>query len=132
MRRSTRLRHKRPGLLAFAALLVVIRYASLPAMAVLVALGFTGRTGAFFVGFAVLLAFLLSSLILTILQRDLRCVVCLNPVLLTLRCGKHVKARKIFGSYSLRTALSVLTSSSFRCIHCGEKNRVESPGRDER
>ncbi len=65
------------------------------------------------------------------IQRNLRCVVCRNPVLLTLGCNKHVKARRLFGSYSLRTALQVLASSSFRCIYCGEKNRVESPRPDE-
>ncbi len=130
-RKPTRLRHRRPRLLAFASLLVIIRYLALPAMAVLVIMGFTGKTWAFYAAFGLLLTFLLSSLALYMMQRDLRCVVCRNPVLLTLHCSKHEKAKTLLGSYSLLTALHVLTSSSFRCIYCGEKNRVEVEPRNE-
>ncbi len=56
-----------------------------------------------------------------ILANELPCNVCSQPVLLTKRCRKHVKARRLFGSYGLGVAVPALFTARYHCMHCGEK-----------
>jgi len=56
-----------------------------------------------------------------ILANELPCNVCSQPVLLTKRCRKHVKARRMFSSYGLGIAVPALFTARYHCMHCGEK-----------
>ncbi len=49
-----------------------------------------------------------------------KCPLCMSPPLLTRRCIKHNNAKKLFGSYKLRTACAIAFTGKFRCQYCGE------------
>lgn len=55
----------------------------------------------------------------------LRCPLCMVPPLLNRRCARHRTARKMFGSYRLRVAQSILLGNHFRCPYCGEPTVME-------
>lgn len=56
----------------------------------------------------------------SILSRGTRCPLCRVAVLGSNGCSKHTKARRLFGSYRLRPAVSALLKGCFRCPYCGE------------
>jgi hypothetical protein len=53
--------------------------------------------------------------------RKANCQLCKSPLMMTRKCNRHLKARKILGSYRLRVSISVLFTHSFRCQFCGER-----------
>lgn len=53
------------------------------------------------------------------------CPLCMTPVLSNRSCSKHRRARKIFGSYRLMVALSILFRNSFRCPFCYEQTAMK-------
>ena len=59
------------------------------------------------------------------LAAQARCPLCLTPPTAHRRCSKHRNARRLFGSYRLRVACSVILKNSFRCPYCGETTAVE-------
>jgi hypothetical protein len=54
-----------------------------------------------------------------------RCPLCMTPVLAKKGCSKHRHSRKLFGSYRLRVATSVLTKGRFTCPYCNEPSSME-------
>ncbi len=54
-----------------------------------------------------------------------RCPLCMTPVLAKKGCSKHRHSRKLFGSYRLRVATSVLTKGRFTCPYCNEPSAME-------
>jgi hypothetical protein len=61
-----------------------------------------------------------------------RCPLCMVPPLQNRRCAKHRNALKLFGSHSLRVALSILFKDKFRCPYCGEPTAMEVRSRGGR
>jgi len=53
------------------------------------------------------------------------CPLCWTPVLASMNCVKHRKARKLMGSYRLRVALAILFRNRFRCPYCNESTALE-------
>lgn len=54
-----------------------------------------------------------------------RCPLCMTPVLAKKDCSKHRNARRLFGSYRLRVALSVLSKGRFHCPYCHEPSALQ-------
>lgn len=61
------------------------------------------------------------------------CPNCRSQLLVSRRCSKHKEAKKLFGSYTLRLAIHVIFSNSFRCHFCNQRYqwRGEKPGKPE-
>ncbi len=59
-----------------------------------------------------------------------RCPLCMTPVLATKACSKHRKAKRLFGSYRLKAALSMLTLGYFYCPYCNEPSVLEVRARN--
>lgn len=53
------------------------------------------------------------------------CPLCRTPVLASMGCVKHRKARRLLGSYKLLVALSIIFKERFRCPYCNEPTAVE-------
>lgn len=60
-----------------------------------------------------------------ILAARTRCPLCLTPVLAVKDCSKNRNAKKLFGSYRLRVAISVVLNGSFRCPYCNEPSAMK-------
>ncbi len=69
---------------------------------------------------------LLSGALCSLSSTQTACPLCLTPVLLNRRCSTHGRAKKAFGSYALRVALSILFLNSFRCPYCNEPTVVRA------
>jgi hypothetical protein len=54
-----------------------------------------------------------------------RCPLCLGPPLARKDCVKHRGATRLFGSYRLRVAHSIIWQGCFRCPYCGETTVME-------
>jgi len=54
-----------------------------------------------------------------------KCPLCRSGPMSSKRCARHRSARKIFGSYRLTVALSVIFLNRFRCPYCGESTRLQ-------
>ena len=57
--------------------------------------------------------------------RRCRCPLCLGPPLARKDCVKHRNATRLFGSYRLRVAHSIVWEGCFRCPYCGETTLME-------
>ena len=53
------------------------------------------------------------------------CPLCRTPVLASMRCMKHRKAKHILGSYQLRVALGIIFMDQFRCPYCNESTAMD-------
>ena len=53
------------------------------------------------------------------------CPLCWTPVLASMGCAKHRKARRLMGSHRLRVALAILFRNRFRCPYCNESTGLE-------
>ncbi len=53
------------------------------------------------------------------------CPLCRTPVLASLGCVKHRKAKRFLGSYPLRVALAITFREQFRCPYCNEPTGME-------
>lgn len=66
--------------------------------------------------------------VIAILQRivaqSVKCPLCMTQILVHNLCRKHRKARKMLGSYRMRTAFTVLFKRSFSCPYCNEKTSL--------
>lgn len=62
----------------------------------------------------------------------LRCPLCMVPSLQKRGCAKHNSAEKLFGSYRLRVAQSILFKDCFRCPYCGEFTAMQVRERADR
>ncbi len=49
-----------------------------------------------------------------------RCPLCMTPSLANKACSKHRNSRRLFGSYRLMAAVSVIARGHFRCPYCNE------------
>lgn len=68
-----------------------------------------------------LMGFALALLIVQwVLAARCRCPLCLGPPLARKACVKHRSATRLFGSYRLRVAHSIVWKGCFRCPFCGE------------
>lgn len=65
------------------------------------------------------------SILIFMMGGRLRCPLCMVPTLQNRRCSKHRTAIKLFGSYRLRVAHSILFKDMFRCPYCGEPTAME-------
>jgi hypothetical protein len=54
-----------------------------------------------------------------------RCPLCLGTPLARKACVKHRNATRLFGSYRLRVAHSIIWKGYFRCPFCGETTVME-------
>jgi dTMP kinase len=54
-----------------------------------------------------------------------RCPLCIGNPLAHNACVTHRKTRRLFGSYRLYVALSILLKGRFRCPYCGEPAAIE-------
>jgi len=54
-----------------------------------------------------------------------KCPLCMVPSLSNRGCAKNRNARKLFGSYRLRVAGTILLRNYFRCPYCGEPTVME-------
>lgn len=61
-----------------------------------------------------------------------RCPLCLGLPLAHSACVKNHSARRFFGSFRLRVALSVILEGTFRCQYCGESTAIEVRRRHRR
>jgi hypothetical protein len=59
-----------------------------------------------------------------------RCPLCMVPPLVSRGCAKNRRARRLFGSYRLRVAVSALALGSFRCPYCGEPTQMKARERE--
>ena len=55
------------------------------------------------------------------------CQLCLAKLLSRAKCNENHNAKKLFGSYRARLALSALTLGRFRCYFCGEEFSLDLP-----
>lgn len=53
------------------------------------------------------------------------CPLCRTPVLGSMGCLKHRKARRLLGSYQLRVAFAIMFTERFRCPYCNESTAME-------
>ena len=53
------------------------------------------------------------------------CPLCRTPVLASMKCVKHRKARSLLGSYQLRVALAIMFTEQFRCPYCNEPTAMK-------
>ena len=67
-----------------------------------------------------------------LISSRLRCPLCMMPPLSSRGCARHRSASRVFGSYKLAVAGSILFKDSFRCPYCGEPTMmaVRKRGRD--
>lgn len=68
---------------------------------------------------------LLATLIQWIISTKTRCPLCMVPVLGSNGCSKNRNARRLFGSYRLRVAVSSLFRGHFRCPYCNEPSALQ-------
>lgn len=68
----------------------------------------------------VVLAIPLLLLVYFFSSSSFRCPLCRVTCMAANRCGKHRKARPLFGSYRMRVAMGIVFSGDFRCPYCGE------------
>lgn len=54
-----------------------------------------------------------------------RCPLCFSQPLMARGCAKSRKARRLFLSYQLRVAVSLLFQGYFRCPYCGEPTEMK-------
>ena len=52
------------------------------------------------------------------------CPLCRTPVLTSMNCMKHRKAKRFLGSYQLRVALGIILMKQFRCPYCNESTAM--------
>lgn len=60
-----------------------------------------------------------------LLASKCRCPLCIGLPLSRNGTVKHRNARRLFGSYRLRVAISVFLKGYFRCPYCGEPTAME-------
>jgi hypothetical protein len=53
-----------------------------------------------------------------------RCPLCTIPPLLRKGCQKNRQSKRVFGSYRMRVAMTVLLRGSFQCPYCGESTKL--------
>lgn len=56
------------------------------------------------------------------------CPLCIGNPLANRTCSTHSRTCKLFGSYRLPVAISVIFTGKFRCPYCGELTAVASRG----
>jgi hypothetical protein len=109
------------GASAIAALTMLARIALEPQnpQAPVLALGLLGLTVVLWITQAVLSA-------------QARCPLCQVPPLARKGCSKNRNAQRMFGSFRVRVATSVLTRGHFKCPYCNEPSAVEARQRHGR
>jgi hypothetical protein len=61
-----------------------------------------------------------------------KCPLCRSGPMMSKRCAKHNQARKLFSSYRLRVAATVLLRNRYRCPYCGESTQCRVRDKDRR
>lgn len=109
-----------------ASLLVILTYLLIPVILWTLFCGFyIGREWFLWAGGALLLS--LGSMVTKFLIGGrLRCPLCMMPPLANRGCARHRNAYRLFGSYKLAVAGSILLKNSFRCPYCGEPTAMEA------
>lgn len=67
-----------------------------------------------------------------VLAAKCRCPLCLGTPLARKACVKHRTALRLFGSYRLRVAHSIMWTGCFRCPFCGETTVMQVRQRRQR
>lgn len=78
-----------------------------------------------YLGFILITGSVVAGLIQWSISAHARCPLCLTPPISHRGCSKHRSARRVFGSYRLHVAFSVIFWNRFRCPYCGEWTAVE-------
>jgi hypothetical protein len=65
------------------------------------------------------------NVIVRLLSQRTKCPLCMVPILGNPSCVKHRRARKLFGSYRFRVALSALFAGYVACPYCQEMTSME-------
>ncbi|MFT3990631.1 MAG: hypothetical protein QM680_04395 [Luteolibacter sp.] len=60
-----------------------------------------------------------------VLSNRAKCPLCLMPSISHKSCSRHRSAKRLFGSFRLQVATSILFQNSFRCPYCGEQSALE-------
>lgn len=110
----------------FAALLVVLSFLSVPAFIWLLFCGIFVDKDWFFWAGGALLFFLFCIVTKFLIGSRLKCPLCMMPPLANRGCARNRAAKRIFGSYKLVVAGSILFKDSFRCPYCGEPTMMEA------
>lgn len=58
-----------------------------------------------------------------------RCPLCMTPPLHPKKCQKNHRAGRLFGSYRLKVATSVIFLNHFQCPYCGEETKIVARSR---
>lgn len=58
-----------------------------------------------------------------------RCPLCMTPPLHPKKCQKNHRAGRLFGSYRLKVATSVIFLNHFQCPYCGEETKLAARSR---
>ena len=109
-----------------ASLLVLVMFATVP-FVIGFALGglLLGEHRWFLLAGVAMAVGLFCALMNFLLGMRLKCPLCMMPPLLNRHCSKHRNASKMFGSYKLRVACSIIFKRSFRCPYCGEPTAMQ-------
>lgn len=67
---------------------------------------------------------MLSYVLVWFLSSRAKCPLCMAPPLHPKGCQKNRRARRLFGSYRLHVAASIICLNRFQCPYCGELTRV--------
>jgi hypothetical protein len=80
-------------------------------------------------GALVVAAGVLLYIVVWIVSARARCPLCMTPPLHPKRCQKNHRAGRLFGSYRLKVATSVIFLNHFQCPYCGEESKVTARSR---
>lgn len=109
-----------------ASLLVIVTFLSIPVTLWMLLCGFYFGPE-WFLWAGVALSVLLGSMVTKLLiSGRLRCPLCMMPPLANRGCARHRNAYRLFGSYKLAVAGSILLKDSFRCPYCGEPTAMQA------
>ncbi|NNE92848.1 MAG: hypothetical protein HKN23_14485 [Verrucomicrobiales bacterium] len=118
--------HRRSATIRIAAFTWILHALTIPVTIGLLAYGFlSSHSLALQAGIGGIGAFVGTKILALALSQSLNCRVCAGPVFDVGKCIKHPKARRFLGiSYQQGIATQAFFSNRFRCLYCGEKNRL--------
>ena len=76
------------------------------------------------IAICLLIGFFALAILQWIISLQTKCPLCVPPVLASKSCSKNKKAQKLFGSYRLRVAASILSRNHYRCPYCSEPTEL--------
>lgn len=100
---------------------MIIRTLAAAACLVFLALGaYEQNVSLLYISGACLALLLLLQIVHGLESGNIVCPNCRSQIMIVRGCAKHRQARKLFGSYTLRLALDVVFTNTFRCHFCNQ------------